>query len=80
MKKPKMPSLSYKDSVHMKMSKKLLIPDHPELEEENSETTDLETELDLWLSIPMKMLNLYKPSEMFQELKSLMLTDLILDN
>jgi hypothetical protein len=62
------------------MSKKLLIPEHLELEEENSETTDLETELDLWLSILMKMLNLSKPSEMFLESKSPMLTDLTLDN
>lgn len=80
MKKLKMPFNSSKDSELMKMSKKSLTPKSSEPEKEKWEIEDTKSEKDPLLFMPMKMLNSSKPLEIFQELKSPMFKDFLLDN
>jgi len=80
MKKPKKPFNSLKDSVLMKMFKKLLMEKPTELEMERPEEKDINLRRDLSLSMLMKTLNSSRPSETSLELKPLTFTDLTLNN
>ncbi len=62
------------------MSKKSLTPKSSEPEKEKWEIEDTKSEKDPLLFMLMKMLNSSKPSEIFQESKSPMFKDFLLDN